>query len=225
MSIGIDPGAGAPDQPWARQRRDYALGGLAEADAPQDPLELFRHWHADATRARLPEPNAMVLATVSADGQPSSRMVLLRGLTDRAYVFFTNQASRKGQDLAANDRCALLFPWHGIERQVRVEGMARSLDREAVAAYFHSRPRGAQCGAWASRQSRPIDSRDDLERAQAEAEKAYEDLDVIPVPDDWGGYAITPSVIEFWQGRANRLHDRLVYQRDGSEWSISRLQP
>ena len=210
----------ASDNPWAARRIEYATAGLAESDLAADPVAMFRRWYDDA--ADLPEPNAVVVATVSADGWPSARTVLLKGMDADGARFFTNQASRKGTDLAAQPRCALLFPWHPLERQVRVEGVAEPLSRAEVAAYFHSRPRGSQLGAWASHQSQPTTT-DELERAFAAAEAAYPVE--VPVPDDWGGYLVRPVRWEFWQGRRNRLHDRLCYVREGTSWRIERLAP
>lgn len=196
------------------------LRPFGEGDLPADPLDLFRDWFADA--AELAEPNAMVVATVGADGQPSSRLVLLKGLDQQGFHFYTNQRSRKGEELAANPRCALLFPWHGMQRQVRVEGVATPLSRAEVAAYFARRPRGAQLGAVASPQSQVV-ALDDLERRFAEADAAYPDD--VPVPEGWGGYAVLPHAIEFWQGGVNRLHDRIRYRRAGGAWVRERLAP
>lgn len=206
--------------PWAARRREYSERGLTEADLADDPVEMFRRWYDDA--ADLPEPNAMVVATVSADGRPSVRTVLLKGLDERGAVFFTNTASRKGTDLAANPHCALLFPWHPLERQVRVEGVAERLTQAEVAAYFATRPRGAQLGAHASRQSRPTTA-EQLAAAFAAAAEAYPDE--VPVPAEWGGYRVRPESWEFWQGRLDRMHDRLRYRRAGSGWQVDRLAP
>ena len=208
----------------ASLRREYARGGLDVPDLEPDPAAMFRRWMADAVAASLHEPNAMVLSTVSADGQPSSRMVLLKGHTADGFVFFTNQESRKGADLAAEPRCALLFPWHPIERQVRVEGEARELGRDAVTAYFRARPRGSQLGAWASDQSRPVASREALAAAYQQVEERYDGQDV-PVPPQWGGYLVVPDAVEFWQGRPGRMHDRLAYVRAGEDWVVQRLAP
>jgi pyridoxamine 5'-phosphate oxidase len=204
----------------AALRAEYAAAGLSEADVPADPLEMFRRWFADA--GELDEPNAMVLATVSPDGQPSSRIVLLKGLDERGFAFYTNQRSRKGEELATNARCALLFPWHGLQRQVRVEGVAEPLEPAEVAAYFARRPRGAQLGAMASPQSQVV-TRADLDRLFVEADAAYPDE--VPVPEGWGGYVVRPSAVEFWQGGVNRLHDRLRYRREAGAWVLERLAP
>jgi len=209
--------------PFADLRRDYATGGLAEGDLPPDPFALFQRWYDDAVAAGVYEPNAMVVASVSPDGRPSSRMVLLKGFSDQGWVFYTNLTSRKGAELRANPHCSLLFPWHPLERQVRVDGLAHELSRDEVGAYFVTRPRGAQLGAHASHQSREVGSRQVLDEAWAAADAAYPDD--VPVPDDWGGFRIEPEDVEFWQGRPGRMHDRLVYRRDGEAWTTVRLAP
>ncbi len=204
-------------------RREYADTGLTESDLEADPVSMFRRWFDQAHAAGLHEPNAMVVATVSPDGAPSARMVLLKGFSDEGFVFFTNLASHKGRDLAAEPRCALLFPWHPLERQVRVEGVASRLPAPEVAAYFRTRPRGAQLGAHASHQSREVASRGALDAAYAEAEAAYPGE--VPVPEEWGGYRVRPESVEFWQGRPGRMHDRLVYRRTPDGWVTVRLAP
>ncbi len=215
------------DAEVAALREEYAAGGLAEADLTPDPFAMFERWFADVRAANLHEPNAMVVATADAAGAPSSRMVLLKGLGADGFRFFTNTGSRKGHDLAANPRCALLFAWHLLERQVRVEGTAEPLPDADVRAYAASRPRGSQLGAWASRQSHPVADRAALDDAYAAAEARFDGVadDAIPVPDDWGGYLVRPEVVEFWQGRRGRLHDRLVYRRHGDGWATERLAP
>ncbi len=209
----------------AAARHDYAAGGLAEADLAADPLTMFARWYADAQSAGLHEPNAMVVATVGADGQPAARTVLLKGAGADGFRFFTNQASRKGAELAAQPRCSLLFPWHPLERQVRVDGVAEPLSRADVAAYFAQRPRGSRLGAWASRQSREVADRAALAAAYDEVAARFDGVDDVPPPDEWGGYLVRPEVVEFWQGRPSRMHDRLVYRRTGDGWDVVRLAP
>jgi pyridoxamine 5'-phosphate oxidase len=207
----------------AALRAEYALGGLHESDLAPDPVTMFGAWMDDAAASGMHEPNAMVVATVSGDGLPSSRMVLLKGVDEAGFRFFTNLGSRKGAELTANHRCSLLFPWHPLERQVRVDGVAGELARDDVAAYFATRPRGAQLGAWASHQSSEVRSRAELDEAFAAMEARFPDE--VPLPDWWGGYVVVPDVMEFWQGRPGRMHDRLVYRRTGSDWTTSRLAP
>ena len=218
------------DEDIAALRREYADRGLAEGDLEADPMTMFGRWFDEARAAGLHEPNAMVVSTVSPDGQgggqPSSRIVLLKGVSDEGFVFFTNVRSRKGEDLEAEPRCALLFPWHPLERQVRVEGPASVLPPADVAAYFATRPRGSRLGAHASHQSRVVASRAELDAAYAQAEEAFPDE--VPVPEEWGGYRVRPEVVEFWQGRPGRMHDRLVYRRTAADrdvWRTERLAP
>lgn len=218
----MEPNASPVD--IASLRREYADGGLDVGDLAADPHLMFHRWLREALDAGLHEPNAMVLSTAGDDGRPSSRMVLLKGLDERGFVLFTNHTSRKADELESNPRCALLFPWHPLERQVRIEGPASVLEREAVEAYHRNRPREAQLGAWASAQSRPVASREELAAAYDEVTARFEGQDV-PVPDHWGGYRIEPETVEFWQGRPGRMHDRLVYVREGSGWRIQRLAP
>lgn len=194
------------------------------ADLPTDPLAQFRAWYEEAVAAGVPEPNAMLLATSSPDGEPSCRYVLLRGLDADGFAFFSHTGSRKGRDLAANPRAALTFGWLPLHRQVRIQGTARTLSPSAGDAYFASRPRGSQIGAWASPQSEVLADRAELERCVAEAERRFASGDV-PRPPDWGGWAVAPEQIEFWQGRRDRLHDRLRYRRADGGWLIERLAP
>ena len=208
----------------AALRSEYADGGLDVGDLEPDPLAMFRRWFDEALAAGVHEPNAMVLSTVGLDARPSSRMVLLKGLDERGFVLFTNHTSRKARELEANPHCSLLFPWHPLERQVRVEGTAHVLERESVEAYHRLRPRGAQLGAWASTQSQPVTSRAELSAAYAEMVERFEGKPV-PVPDHWGGYRVAPESVEFWQGRPSRMHDRLVYARAGDAWKVHRLAP
>lgn len=204
-------------------REEYGRAGLVETDLAPDPVAMFERWMREAVAAGLHEPNAIVVSTVGADGAPSSRMVLLKGLSADGFVFYTNTGSRKGVELAGNPRCALLFPWHPLERQVRVDGVATPVSEEAVAAYFAVRPRGSRLGAHASRQSR-VTTREELAAAYAEAEERYPE-DPVPVPEEWGGYLVRPEAVEFWQGRPGRMHDRLVYRRSGDGWVTERLAP
>jgi pyridoxamine 5'-phosphate oxidase len=206
-------------------RQTYGLGELLESQVDADPIKQFGLWLAQATEAGLTEPNAMVIATVGADGRPSARTVLLKGLDERGFVFYTNQQSRKADDLAANPACALVFPWHAMERQVRVEGTATKLPDDEVDAYFASRPRGSQLGAWASQQSQPIESREELDLQYASYERQWPEGTEIATPYFWGGYRIEPTAFEFWQGRVGRLHDRLAYRRNENSWELVRLQP
>ncbi len=202
-------------------RREYAEGGLDEADAAADPMAMFRRWLEEVIASPMHEPNAMVVSTIAGE-QPSSRLVLLKGL-DEGFVFYTNYESRKADELAANPQCALLFPWHPVGRQVRVEGTASRLSSEESAAYFATRPRDSQLGAWASPQSAVVSDRDELDDRLAAV--AAEFPDQVPLPGFWGGYRVVPELVEFWQGRFGRLHDRLRYRRDAGAWRLERLAP
>ena len=206
----------------AALREEYGRAGLDEADLAPDPITMFERWMGEALDAGLHDPNGMVVATATADGTPSARMVLLKGLSDAGFVFFTNTGSRKGTELAENPRCALLFPWHVLERQVRVDGVATPLPRADVEAYFAVRPRGSKLGAWASHQSR-VTTREELAAAYDAAEERYPDE--VPPPEEWGGYVVRPEAVEFWQGRPGRMHDRLVYRRTTDGWDTERLAP
>jgi len=198
--------------------------GLRDSDLDSDPMALFQRWFAFARRARIHQPHAMCLATATPAGYPSSRMVLLKGVDARGFVFFTNYESRKGGELEANRNAALLFFWSELHRQVRIEGAVMRVSREESERYFHSRPRGSQLGAWASHQSRPLASRGELMRREKEFERTYSGQPV-PLPPYWGGYRVEPETIEFWQGRPYRLHDRFRYTRAGDGWTVSRLSP
>ena len=209
---------------YADLRKDYTLAGLAEKDLARDPFRQFEKWFAEAQAAKVPEPNAMVLASCTADGRPSTRTVLLKALDGRGFVFYTNYESRKGRELAGNARASLLFPWIAMERQVMVEGTVSRVTREESDAYFHSRPRLSQLAAWASNQSSVIGDRALLESAMKALEKQYAGTDV-PLPPNWGGFRLAPESVEFWQGRRSRLHDRLRYRREKDGWVIERLAP
>ena len=190
-----------------------------------DPLDQFSAWLADAVAAGLPEPNAMVLSTVSAAGRPRSRSVLLKEHSPAGLVFYTNRTSAKAQDLAVNGYACVLFPWYALRRQVIVHGTVTRLSQAESEPYFHSRPRGSQLSAWASRQSSVIESRGVLENAYAKREQRWPEGTEVPMPDFWGGYRLVPELAEFWQGRLSRLHDRLRYRRDGARWLVERLSP
>lgn len=194
-------------------------------DLDPNPFVQFRRWFADAETAALPDVNAMTLATASPDGRPTARIVLLKGLDDRGFVFFTNYDSRKGQELAANPRAALCFFWGPLERQMRVEGQVEPVTREESEAYFRTRPRGSRLGAWASHQSAVITAREPLERRVADLEREYPEGREIPCPPWWGGYRVLPEVFEFWIGRPNRLHDRFRYTPVQGGWAAVRLSP
>jgi pyridoxamine 5'-phosphate oxidase len=209
----------------AAMRRNYSEHGLDESEMAADPFVQFGRWLADVVRLDLPEPNAMVLATAAADGQPSSRMVLLKGYDSRGFVFYTNYGSRKARELAENPRASLLFPWHPIGRQVIVVGAAELAGMEESAGYFRARPRDSQLAAWASHQSSVIAERGVLDGRYRELANRYPEGTDVPTPDFWGGIRIAPETIEFWQGRPHRLHDRLRFQRKGDGWALERLSP
>lgn len=205
-------------------RSEYAREGLAEADVDADPVVQFGRWFEQAESAGLLEPTAMTLATSTPDGHPSARMVLLRGFDERGFCFYTSYESRKGGELAANPRAALVFWWGELERQVRIEGRVERTSRSESEAYFHSRPPGSQLSAAASPQSQVIDGRAVLEERVARLATGHQDGQV-PLPGFWGGYRLVHEVVELWQGRPNRLHDRLRYRRAGGRWRIERLAP
>ena len=205
-------------------RKEYTRAGLSESDVDPEPVEQFRRWFEEALAADLHEPNAMIVATASPDGLPSARVVLLKGFDDRGFVFYTNYEGRKGRELEENPRAALLFYWGELERQVRIEGTASRVSEEESDAYYAGRPRGSRLGALASEQSRVVGSREVLEGRIKNLEAEYEGRDV-PRPAFWGGYRVEPEAMEFWQGRENRLHDRLVYRRGDGGWRMERLQP
>ena len=215
------------DAELAALRQSYSQRTLLEADVQPAAVAQFRQWLDEAVAARLPEPAALTLATVDpTTGQPSQRVVLLKGLPDDAgFLFFTNYDSQKGRELASQPRAALNFFWPGLERQVRVEGVVEKASDEVSTAYFQSRPRSSQVGAWASPQSQAIGSRQELEAREHAVEAEFADQNPLPRPPHWGGYVLRPTRVEFWQGRPSRLHDRLVYEREGEGWKISRLAP
>ena len=205
-------------------RKDYNRLSLSEGELDPDPIRQFHRWFEEATLSEIAEPNVMVLATASADGRPSARIVLLRGYDARGFAFFTNYESRKGRELEANPHAALVFHWHDLERQVRIEGAVARVSAEESDSYFQGRPAGSRLGAWASRQSEVIADREILGARMRALELQYADRE-IPRPEYWGGYRVVPTVIEFWQGRPSRLHDRLRYSRSDRGWLIERLSP
>ena len=211
------------DPKLAAMREDYRKGGLSEVDVDADPIRQFKRWFEDAVEGGVYEPNGMTLATVDKDGQPSARVVLLKGL-DNGLIFYTNMESRKGEQLAANAKAASTFWWGPLERQVRFEGKIASIEADLADAYFNSRPFGSRIGAWASPQSQVIDNRAVLERIEVELHEKYKDGNV-PRPPHWVGYRLIPSRVEFWQGRSSRLHDRLCYRLIDNHWTINRLAP
>ena len=208
-----------------RQQPDPLTSGLDEASASADPLEQFGTWMADVVAAGLPEPTAMVLATVSASGRPRARTVLLKSYDSAGFTFYTNRTSRKGTDLAQVPRACLLFGWHAIYRQVIIEGTVTPLTTAQSEPYFRSRPRGSQLAAWASRQSSVISSRAELESRHEQLAARWPDTAQIPMPEFWGGYRVVPEIFEFWHGRVNRMHDRLRYRSQDGSWVIERLAP
>lgn len=207
-------------------RQDYRKASLDLQHVETNPFDQFQKWFKEAIDADVPEPNAMTLATCNASGRPSARIVLLKGFDEQGFVFFTNYNSRKGQEFEANPAAALVFWWIELERQVRIEGSVEKVTPEQSTEYFQSRPKGSQVGAWASPQSSVIGDRKELENKVKDIEEKYKVEDILPRPEHWGGYVVKPDLIEFWQGRPSRLHDRIQYrlQEDGS-WKTERLAP
>lgn len=205
-------------------RENYTQKGLRRSELDSDPLIQFQIWFKEAQNHQLLEPNAMSLATANKSGQPSIRTVLLKKVTEQGFIFYTNYESRKGQDIEENPLAALLFTWIPLERQIRIEGKIRKVSREESEAYFGSRPKGSRIGAWASDQSKVIANREELEKRFHDAEARYEGPDV-PAPDFWGGYELIATQFEFWQGRQNRMHDRLSFCLEDEKWVIERLMP
>lgn len=205
-------------------RIDYQSASLDVADCDHDPLHQFDKWLKEALLAECDEPNAFVLSTVK-EGQPRARVVLLKGIHDGQFIFYTNYNSAKGVELKENDKVALTFMWLPLQRQVRIEGTVTKVSAELSDDYFHKRPRGSQLGAIASPQSQVVENRERLEKMFAETEQKFKDVELLPRPSHWGGYGVTPTMIEFWQGRNNRMHDRICFEKKNQAWEILRLAP
>ncbi|CAN5355702.1 pyridoxamine 5'-phosphate oxidase [soil metagenome] len=212
------------NQDLAHLRENYTKSGISDVDLPADPVPMFSRWIEEAINVEANEPNAMSLATVSEDGRPNVRVVLLKGIEGNSLEFYTNYLSKKGKELEKNPRAAVAFWWPELERQVRIRGTVEKLSREENDEYFQSRPRESQIGAWVSDQSTPVESREILKEKTKSVIDRFEGR-TVPTPDFWGGYSINIVEIEFWQGRPARLHDRILYTRDKGGWKIERLQP
>lgn len=206
-------------------RKEYSKLSLDVSTINPDPVKQFQVWFDEALKGEIVEPNAMNLATVREDGRPASRIVLLKGIEEHKFVFYTNYQSAKGHDLERNPACALTFFWPELERQVRIEGIASRINAERSEEYFQSRPRGSQVGAWSSPQSSILENRTILEERVAQVEKKFENYEVLPKPHQWGGYEVDPLLLEFWQGRPSRLHDRIQYVKVDGAWKVNRLAP
>ncbi|MEO7990371.1 MAG: pyridoxamine 5'-phosphate oxidase [Chryseolinea sp.] len=206
-------------------RKEYSKADLDVKDVMNDPIKQFEKWFKEASDSGVQEPNAMNLSTVNSEGKPTSRIVLLKGIEDRKFIFYTNYQSQKGRELEENPACALTFFWTELERQIRIEGNALRVDEKKSVEYFQSRPRGSQVGAWSSPQSTVIESRQILEERVKKIEEKFDGLPVLPKPHQWGGFEIDPIMIEFWQGRPSRLHDRIQYVKMDGAWKIQRLAP
>lgn len=206
-------------------RRSYGNTPLSPENVIENPIEQFRFWFENAVESEIYEPNAMMLSTATLEGKPSARIVLLKGIEKNGFRFFTNYESSKGKEMAKNPQVALTFFWDKIHRQVRIEGMVEKISPDASTEYFQSRPKGSQIGAWASPQSQAISDRAVLEKNVANLIEKYNGSESLPRPQHWGGYVVIPNRIEFWQGRDNRLHDRVVYESHGNGWKVFRLAP
>ncbi|WP_425086368.1 pyridoxamine 5'-phosphate oxidase [Streptomyces liangshanensis] len=217
------PPSDAPDPAVMRER--YRSMPLLGTDLAPAPMDQFSRWFTDAVAGGLQEPNAMVVSTATPDGRPSSRTVLLKAYDHRGFVFYTNYTSRKGREIGENPYVSLLFPWHPLARQVLVTGRAERVGRDETAAYFRTRPHGSQLGAWASDQSSPIGTREELLARYEDLAARYPEGEQVPVPPGWGGFRVVPGTVEFWQGHENRLHDRLRYVAEGKDWRVERLCP
>lgn len=213
------------NQTIAALREDYRAKTLELTDVHANPIQQFNEWFQEALDSQIKEANAMTIATVDTQGKPAARIVLLKGFDENGFIFYTNYDSRKGQELATNPNIAVVFLWKDLERQIRIEGIAEKVAPAVSLNYFQSRPKGSQIGAWASPQSQVIPDRNVLEQNVLDLKEKYKDADNLPIPSHWGGYQIKPTLIEFWQGRSSRLHDRLCYTLIENEWKIERLAP